>query len=74
MMAFSREWDRSVDGSLKRLDAMSWGITRLSKIIKSRSPNRPGPVTCGAIEIAGAKIFPQGRERDGESRHRNYLH
>ena len=33
MMAFSREWDRSVDGSPNRLDAMIWGITRLSKII-----------------------------------------
>ena len=25
MMAFSREWDRSVDGSPNRLDAMIWG-------------------------------------------------
>ena len=33
MMAFSREWDRSVDGSPNWLDAMIWGITRLSKII-----------------------------------------
>src|SRR5499427_7509066 len=33
MMAFSREWDRTVDGSPNRLDAMIWGITRLSKII-----------------------------------------
>ena len=33
MMSFSREWDRSVDGSPNRLDAMIWGITRLSKII-----------------------------------------
>jgi phage terminase large subunit-like protein len=33
MMAFSREWDRSVDGSPNRLDAMIWGISRLSKII-----------------------------------------
>jgi phage terminase large subunit-like protein len=33
MMAFSREWDRAVDGSPNRLDAMIWGITRLSKII-----------------------------------------
>jgi phage terminase large subunit-like protein len=33
MMAFSREWDRSVDGSPNRLDAMIWGLTRLSKII-----------------------------------------
>ena len=41
------------------------------------SPNRlivPDRGTCGAIEIAGAKIFPQGREWDGESRHRNYQH
>jgi phage terminase large subunit-like protein len=33
MMAFSREWDRSVDGSPNRLDAMIRGLTRLSKII-----------------------------------------
>jgi hypothetical protein len=33
MMALSRDWDRSVDGSPNRLDAMIWGITRLSKII-----------------------------------------
>jgi phage terminase large subunit-like protein len=33
MMAFSREWDRSVDGSPNRLDAMVWGLTRLSKVI-----------------------------------------
>ena len=33
MMAFSREWDRAVDGSPNRFDAMIWGITRLSKII-----------------------------------------
>ena len=25
MMAFSREWDRAVDGSPNRLDAMVWG-------------------------------------------------
>src|SRR5215469_1586652 len=33
MMAFSREWERSVDGSPNRLDAMVWGLTRLSKVI-----------------------------------------
>jgi len=33
MMAFSREWDRAVDGSPNRLDAMIWGLTRLSKVI-----------------------------------------
>jgi phage terminase large subunit-like protein len=33
MMALSREWDRSVDGSPNRLDAMVWGLTRLSKVI-----------------------------------------
>jgi phage terminase large subunit-like protein len=33
MMAFSRERDRSVDGSPNRLDAMVWGLTRLSKVI-----------------------------------------
>ena len=33
MMSFSREWDRSVDGSPNRLDAMVWGLTRLSKVI-----------------------------------------
>jgi phage terminase large subunit-like protein len=32
MMAFSREWDRAVDGSPNRLDAMVWGLTRLSKV------------------------------------------
>jgi hypothetical protein len=31
-MAFSREWDRAVDGSPNRLDAV-WGLTRLSKVI-----------------------------------------
>jgi len=33
IMSFSREWDRTVDGSPNRPDAMIWGITRLSKII-----------------------------------------
>lgn len=33
MMSFSREWDRSVDGSPNRLDAMVWAITRLAKVI-----------------------------------------
>ena len=32
-MSFSREWDRAVDGSPNRLDAMTWVLTRLSKII-----------------------------------------
>lgn len=32
MMAFSREWDRAVDGSPNRLDALVWGLTRLSKV------------------------------------------
>src|SRR5262249_45791268 len=27
MMAFSREWDRKVDGSPNRLDAAVWGLT-----------------------------------------------
>src|SRR5262249_24588404 len=31
MMAFSREWDRAVDGSPNRLDAMIWGITSLAR-------------------------------------------
>src|SRR6516225_9743833 len=26
MMSFSREWDRAVDGSPNRLDAMVWGL------------------------------------------------
>jgi phage terminase large subunit-like protein len=29
----SREWDLTVDGSPNRLDAMVWGLTRLSKVI-----------------------------------------
>jgi hypothetical protein len=29
----SREQDRAVDGSPNRLDAMVWGLTRLSKVI-----------------------------------------
>jgi len=33
MLAFSREWDRSVDGSPNRLDAAVWALTRLSKVI-----------------------------------------
>jgi phage terminase large subunit-like protein len=33
MMSLSREWDRAVDGSSNRLDAMVWGLTRLSKVI-----------------------------------------
>ena len=33
MMAFSREWDRAVDGSPNRLDAAVWGLTRLSNVI-----------------------------------------
>jgi hypothetical protein len=33
MMAFSREWDRAVDGSPNRLDAAVGGLTRLSKVI-----------------------------------------
>ena len=28
-----REWDRAVYGSPNRLDAMVWGLTRLSKVI-----------------------------------------
>jgi phage terminase large subunit-like protein len=27
------EWDRAVNGSPNRLDAMVWGLTRLSKVI-----------------------------------------
>jgi phage terminase large subunit-like protein len=34
MMSFSREWDRAVDGSPNRLDAMTWVLTRLSKITR----------------------------------------
>src|SRR5262249_6755384 len=49
MMAFSREWDRAVDGSPNRLDAMIWGITRLSKIITHIPIAQLSP--CGAIEI-----------------------
>ena len=33
MMALSREWDGAADGSPNRLDAMVWGLTRLSKVI-----------------------------------------
>jgi len=33
MMSFSREWDRAVDGSPNRLDAMVWGITRLARVV-----------------------------------------
>jgi phage terminase large subunit-like protein len=33
MMAFSREWDRAVDGSPNRLDAAIWGLTRLSRVV-----------------------------------------
>src|SRR5262245_20169183 len=33
MLAFSRDWDRKVDGSPNRLDAASWGLTRLSKVV-----------------------------------------
>jgi len=33
MLSFSREWDRAVDGSPNRLDAMVWGITRLSRVV-----------------------------------------
>ena len=33
MLAFSREWDRAVDGSPNRLDAMVWGVTRLSRVV-----------------------------------------
>ncbi len=33
MMAFSREWDRAVDGSPNRIDAAVWGLTRLSRVI-----------------------------------------
>jgi phage terminase large subunit-like protein len=32
MLSFSREWDRAVDGSPNRLDAMVWGLARLAKI------------------------------------------
>jgi hypothetical protein len=31
MMSFSREWDRAVDGSPNRHDAMTRVLTRLSK-------------------------------------------
>jgi phage terminase large subunit-like protein len=33
MLSFSREWDRSVDGSPNRLDAMVWGLSRLSRVV-----------------------------------------
>jgi phage terminase large subunit-like protein len=33
IMAFSREWDRAVDGSPNRLDAAVWGVTPLSKVL-----------------------------------------
>ena len=33
MMSFSRDWDRAVDGSPNRLDAMVWVATRLSKVV-----------------------------------------
>jgi len=33
MLSFSREWDRAVDGSPNRLDAMVWGITRLARVV-----------------------------------------
>ena len=33
MLAFSRDWDRAVDGSPNRLDAAVWGLTRLSKVV-----------------------------------------
>lgn len=32
MLAFSREWDRAVDGSPNRLDAAIWALTRLAKV------------------------------------------
>lgn len=33
MLSFSREWDRAVDGSPNRLDALVWGLTRLSRVV-----------------------------------------
>ena len=33
MLSFSREWDRAVDGSPNRLDAMVWGLSRLSRVV-----------------------------------------
>jgi phage terminase large subunit-like protein len=33
MMAFSREWDRAVDGSPNRLDAGVWALSRLAKVV-----------------------------------------
>jgi len=33
MLAFSREWDRAVDGSPNRLDGAIWALTRLSKVV-----------------------------------------
>jgi len=33
MLTFSRDWDRAVDGSPNRLDAMVWGVTRLSRVV-----------------------------------------
>ena len=33
MLAFSREWDRAVDGSPNRLDAMVWGLSRLCRVL-----------------------------------------
>ncbi len=41
MMAFSREWDRSVDGSPNRLDAAVWGLTRLSKSSRRSRSHKP---------------------------------
>lgn len=33
MMAFSRDWDRKVDGSPNRLDAGVWALSRLAKVV-----------------------------------------
>lgn len=32
LLSFSRNWDRSVDGSPNRLDALVWGLTRLLRV------------------------------------------
>jgi len=32
LLAFSRNWDRAVDGSPNRLDAAVWALTHLSSV------------------------------------------
>jgi hypothetical protein len=68
MMAFSREWDRAVDGSPNRLDAAVWSLTRLSKVLRKSRSHKLHAVAAKAGQSCG----DFGRQRSLSDRQRAY--